>query len=72
MSPEEARQAAAVIDAKVLSNRKPPYSIAGGLYDVLKESNGDFYLATNNDIFSLNGLKYSCNISLKLSIPLTP
>ena len=36
--------------ASVLSNRKPPYSLAGGLYDVLKASGGDFYLASNNDI----------------------
>ena len=36
--------------AKVLSNRKPPYSIAGGLYDVLKASGGDMFLATNDEI----------------------
>ena len=51
LSPEEGRSRSERILATVLSNRKPPYSIAGGLYDVLKESNGDFYLATNNDIF---------------------
>ena len=51
MSPEEGRSKSEMIMATVLSNRKPPYSIAGGLYDVLKESNGDFFLATNNDIF---------------------
>ena len=51
MSPEEGRSKSERILATVLSNRKPPYSIAGGLYDVLKESNGDFFLATNNDIF---------------------
>ncbi len=36
--------------AKVLSNRKPPYSLAGGLFDVLKESNGDFYKVSNDQI----------------------
>lgn len=46
----EGRRQAEVILAKVLSNRKPPYSLAGGLYDVLKESHGDMYLATNEDI----------------------
>ena len=51
MTPEEGRGKSERIIATVLSNRKPPYSIAGGLYDVLKESNGDFFLATNNDIF---------------------
>ena len=51
LSTEEGRSRSERILATVLSNRKPPYSIAGGLYDVLKESNGDFYIATNNDIF---------------------
>ena len=51
MTPEEGRSKSERILATVLSNRKPPYSITGGLYDVLKESNGDFFLATNNDIF---------------------
>ena len=51
MTPEEGRGKSERILATVLSNRKPPYSIAGGLYDVLRESNGDFFLATNNDIF---------------------
>ena len=32
------------------SNRKPPYSLAGGLFDTLKESNGDFFKVTNDDI----------------------
>ena len=50
MTPDEGRSKSEMILAKVLSNRKPPYSIAGGLYDVLKESNGDFFLASNNDI----------------------
>ena len=50
LTPEKGRLDAEIILAKVLSNRKPPYSIAGGLYDVLKESDGDVYLATNNDI----------------------
>lgn len=51
ISPEEGRSRSERILATVLSNRKPPYTIAGGLYDVLKESNGDFFIATNNDIF---------------------
>ena len=33
---DKARRDVEIIDAKVLSNRKPPYSIAGGLYDALK------------------------------------
>jgi cysteate synthase len=35
------------IDAKVLSNRKPPYGIAGGMYDAVKASGGDVLTATN-------------------------
>ena len=50
ITPEEGRNKSEMILAKVLSNRKPPYSIAGGLYDILKQSNGDFFLASNNDI----------------------
>ena len=47
---DEARVKALEITAKVLSNRKPPYSIAGGLYDVLKESNGDMEIVTNDEL----------------------
>ena len=50
LAPEEGRHQAEIILAKVLSNRKPPYSLTGGLYDTLKESNGDIFLADNNDI----------------------
>lgn len=50
LDPETGRRQAEIILAKVLSNRKPPYSVAGGLYDTLKASNGDVFLADNNDI----------------------
>ncbi len=50
LDPDEGRNYAERVIATVLSNRKPPYSIAGGLYDVLKASGGDFYVASNNDI----------------------
>ena len=50
LDPDEGRRQAEIILAKVLSNRKPPYSIAGGLYDTLKASGGDVFLADNNDI----------------------
>ena len=43
----QARHDAEVIDAKVLSNRRPPYSIAGGLFDALKATNGDILMADN-------------------------
>jgi cysteate synthase len=42
-----ARKQVEEIIAKVLSNRKPPYPIAGGLFDALKDAGGDVLLATN-------------------------
>ncbi len=42
-----ARRDVEIIDAKVLSNRKPPYGIIGGLYDALKATNGEMMVATN-------------------------
>lgn len=45
----EARKQVEIIDAKVLSNRKPPYSLAGGLYDAMKDAGGDVLLATNEE-----------------------
>lgn len=50
MDQEEARRKAVAIDAKVLSNRKPPYSISGGLFDAIKDSKGDMEIANNYDI----------------------
>ncbi|WP_073000726.1 cysteate synthase [Mariniphaga anaerophila] len=42
-----ARKQVEGIDAKVLSNRKPPYPIAGGLFDALSDTGGDVLVATN-------------------------
>ena len=50
MTPEEAREAASIIDAKVLSNRKPPYSLAGGLYDAMDEAGGTIYKVDNQQL----------------------
>jgi cysteate synthase len=44
---ELARRQVEEIDAKVLSNRKPPYPIFGGLFDAMKDAGGDVLLATN-------------------------
>lgn len=44
-----ARKQVEEIDAKVLSNRKPPYPIFGGLYDALKDTGGDVLLANNQE-----------------------
>lgn len=52
MTPEEGRQNSEVILGKVLSNRKPPYSLAGGLFDVLEKSGGDMFKVSNDEIVS--------------------
>jgi len=44
-----ARKQVEEIDAKVLSNRKPPYAITGGLFDALSDSQGDVLVATNEE-----------------------
>ncbi len=43
----KARRDAEIINAKVLSNRRPPYGIIGGLYDALKDTNGEIFAITN-------------------------
>ena len=44
---DQARKDAAEICAPVLSNRKPPYGLPGGLYDALKDTNGDILAVSN-------------------------
>lgn len=43
----QARADAEEIDAKVLSNRKPPYGVRGGLFDALEDTGGEILIATN-------------------------
>ena len=50
ISPDDARKAATEIDAKVLSNRKPPYPLAGGLFDAMEDACGDMFKVTNKDL----------------------
>ncbi len=50
LTPEQSRRDAEVILAKVLSNRKPPYSIQGGLFDALEDTGGDVFKVCNDDI----------------------
>lgn len=50
LDPQTGRIRSETILASVLANRKPPYGIAGGLYDVLKASGGDVFKVTNDDI----------------------
>ena len=46
---DQARKDAAAICAPVLSNRKPPYSLAGGLFDALKDTQGDILAVSNEE-----------------------
>jgi cysteate synthase len=46
---DTARKEVEIIDAKVLSNRKPPYPPIGGLFDALTETNGEVLSATNEE-----------------------
>jgi len=46
---ELAREQVIEILAKVLSNRKPPYGLKGGLYDAMKDAGGDVLLASNEE-----------------------
>lgn len=45
-----AREQVQTIDAKVLSNRKPPYGVAGGLYDALKATGGTILPVSNSEL----------------------
>jgi len=44
------------IVASVLSNQRPPYSIAGGMFDVLSESRGGMFAVRNDEV--LQALKF--------------
>ena len=55
-----ARHDASLIDAKVLSNRQPPYSIAGGLYDALKATKGDVLQVSNYEAYMAAQLFHKC------------
>ena len=47
---DQARHDAEIIDGKVLSNRRPPYGISGGLYDALRDTDGDVIAVTNDEL----------------------
>ncbi|MFX0133643.1 MAG: cysteate synthase [Candidatus Hodarchaeota archaeon] len=40
------------VKATMLTNRKPPYSVVGGVYDALIDTNGETYAVTNKEIDS--------------------
>lgn len=49
MNDEIARKQVEEICAKVLSNRKPSYSIKGGLYDAMTDAGGEVFEVTNQE-----------------------
>lgn len=51
-----ARQQVEEILGKVLSNRKPPYPVVGGLFDALKDAGGDVLAVTNDEITAASAL----------------
>jgi cysteate synthase len=50
LNDEEAKRRLNETDANVLSNRKPPYSIVGGVYDALVDTEGEMYSITNHEL----------------------
>lgn len=46
MPESDARERIGRLHSRVLSNRKPPYAIRGGLYDALKDTGGSMYAVT--------------------------
>jgi cysteate synthase len=55
-----ARSLARQIVATVLSNQRPPYAIAGGLFDVLQESQGDMLAVRNEEALRAMKLFEAC------------
>ena len=53
---ETARKEVEIIDAKVLSNRKPPYPPIGGLFDALTATRGEVLAVTNEEARLAAGL----------------
>ena len=47
---EEAKEKIRKVIAGVLTNRKPPYSVKGGVFDVLKASSGHMYSVKNREV----------------------
>ncbi len=50
MDEEDSKEQIRQVSAKVLSNRKPPYSLKGGVFETLRESDGAMYSVTNREV----------------------
>jgi cysteate synthase len=55
-STSDGRRLSHTIRARVLGNRNPPYSIAGGLYDALSDTRGFMYRVSNSEARSAGRL----------------
>ena len=49
MDEQEAKGRISCLHSGVLSNRKPPYSIVGGVYDALSDCAGQMYTVTSEE-----------------------
>lgn len=49
LNEDESKKELEKVYAKVLSNRNPPYSIKGGVYDAMSDAGGDMYEVTNKE-----------------------
>ncbi len=56
ISPEKARDLSEQMYAKVLSNRVPPYSVTGGLFDALEDTDGEMFAASNVEALEAGNL----------------
>jgi cysteate synthase len=73
LSPETARLQASQIDATVLANRKPPYGLAGGLYDALQATGGNVASIGNTELRQAQALFQElegCDISPESGVAL--
>ena len=57
---QQGRSLTEKILATVLSNQRPPYSIAGGMFDVLTESKGDMFAIRNEGVAKALQLFEAC------------
>jgi cysteate synthase len=48
---DEAKRQIQQVAASVLSNWQPPYAIKGGVFDVLRESQGEMLVASNDEVY---------------------
>jgi cysteate synthase len=60
IDPGTARTLTEKILATVLSNQRPPYAVAGGVFDVLRESQGEVFAVRNAEVLQAMTLFEKC------------